>query len=193
MWQDIRHGLRMLAKAPGFAALAMLSIGIGVGANAAMFGVADTMVLRPLTMSRANELVTVTAVVSRAGFQSPSTRALSYPDFVDIKRDARSFSSLFAYRLTVVGMATQADQPAERTFGMAVSGNFFDAIGVQPALGRARRSHAMTSHHDGSESRCAAQLPQREAHVHGEVAEPHRVLRPFDDAARQRFGVQIRT
>ena len=91
MWQDLRHGLRMLGKNPGFTALAVLSFAIGVGANAAMFGLADTMVLRPLTISRPNDLVTVSAVVPRAGFQSPSTRALSYPDFQDI-RTARAAS-----------------------------------------------------------------------------------------------------
>ena len=63
MWQDLRHGLRMLGKNPGFTALAVLSIAIGVGANAAMFGVADTMVLSPLTIARPDDLVTVTAVV----------------------------------------------------------------------------------------------------------------------------------
>ena len=136
MWQDLRHGLRMLGRNPGFTALAVLSFAIGVGANAAMFGLADTMVLRPLTIPRPNDLVTVSAVVPRAGFQSPATRALSYPDFQDIRTGSRSFEALFVYQLTLAGMAVRADQVPERTFGMAVSGGFFDVIGVQPALGR---------------------------------------------------------
>jgi macrolide transport system ATP-binding/permease protein len=136
MWQDLRHGLRMLGKNPGFTALAVLSFAIGVGANAAMFGLADTMVLRPLTIPRPTDLVTVSAVVPRAGFQSPSTRALSYPDFEDIRTASRSFERLFVYQLTLAGLAVRADQPPERTFGMAVSGGFFDAVGVQPVFGR---------------------------------------------------------
>ena len=58
LWQDLTHGARMLRKNPGFAFVAMASIAIGVGANAAMFSLADTLVLRPLTVPRASEIVT---------------------------------------------------------------------------------------------------------------------------------------
>ena len=71
MWQDLKHGVRMLRKNPGFSFVAMLSIAIGVGANAAMFSVADTLVLRPLTVPRPNELVTVTTVVPRVRLREP--------------------------------------------------------------------------------------------------------------------------
>ena len=69
-WQDLKHGARMLRKNPGFSFVAMASIAIGVGANAAMFSLADTLVLRPLTVPRANEIVTVAAVVPKSGFSS---------------------------------------------------------------------------------------------------------------------------
>jgi putative ABC transport system permease protein len=137
MWQDLRHGVRMLGKNPGFSALAVLSIAIGVGANAAMFGVADTIMLRPLTVSRPDQLMTVTAIVPRAGFQSPAARALSYPDFLDVATETRSFAALFAYRVTLAGIALRPEEPPRRAFGMAVTGRFFDTIGVQPAQGRA--------------------------------------------------------
>ena len=136
-WQDLKHGARMLRKNPGFSFVAMASIAIGVGANAAMFSLADTLVLRPLTVPRANEIVTVAAVAPKSGFSSPTSSALSYPDYVDVRNQARSFSSLFAFRLIVASFADRADQPAQRKFGMAVSGNLFDALGVQPVLGRA--------------------------------------------------------
>ncbi|HLG56118.1 MAG TPA: ABC transporter permease [Vicinamibacterales bacterium] len=136
MWQDLKYGARMLAKNPGFTFVAVLSIAIGVGANAAMFSVADTLVLRPLTVPRASEIVTVTGVVPRTGFVSPTSSTLSYPDYVDVRDQARSFSSLMAYRLIVASFADRADQPAQRKFGMAVSGNLFESLGVQTAIGR---------------------------------------------------------
>jgi predicted permease len=135
--QDLKHGARMLVKNPGFALVAVVSIAIGVGANAAMFSVADTLVLRPLTVPRAGDIVTVTAVVPRSGFEPPQTAALSYPDYTDVRDQSQSFTSLVAYRLVVATFATRADDLARRLFGVAVSGNLFDTLGVQPELGRA--------------------------------------------------------
>ena len=135
--QDFRHSARMLVKNPGFAFVAIVSIAIGVGANAAMFSVADTLVLRPLTVPHADDIVTVAAVVPRAGFAPPQSAALSYPDYLDVRDQSQSFASLFAYRLVVATFATRTDDVARRAFGVAVSGNLFDALGVQPAIGRA--------------------------------------------------------
>ena len=136
LWQDLRYGARMLGRNPGFALIAIVSIAVGVGANAGMFSVADTLVLRPLSASRPSEIVNVTAVVPRSGFASPVTAAVSYPDFVEVRDHASSFASLMAYQLVVTGFASSAEQPSQRTFGVAVSGNFFDTLGARPALGR---------------------------------------------------------
>jgi macrolide transport system ATP-binding/permease protein len=137
LWQDLTHGARMLRKNPGFAFVTIASIAIGVGANAAMFSLADTLVLRPLTVPRASEVVTLTAVVPNSGFLSPTSSALSYPDYEDVRDQARSFASLAGFRLIAISFADRADQPAQRKFGMAVSGNLFDTLGVQAARGRA--------------------------------------------------------
>ncbi len=126
----------MLVKNPGFSFIAMASIAIGVGANAAMFSVADTIVLRPLTASRPSEIFTVTAVVPNSGFASPTSSVLSYPDYVSIRDENRSFASLMAYRLVLASFADRVDQPPQRKFGLAASGTLFDTLGVQPALGR---------------------------------------------------------
>ena len=134
--QDLKHGWRMLVKNPSFALVAIVSIAIGVGANAAMFSVADTLVLRPLTIPRANEIVTVTAVLPPSGFVPPQTAALSYPDYIDVRDQSQSFTSLVAYRLVVATFATRANDLARRAFGVAVSGNLFDTLGVPPELGR---------------------------------------------------------
>ena len=98
LWQDFTHGARLLRKNPGFAFVAIASIAIGVGANAAMFSLADTLVLRPLTVPRASEIVAVSAVVPNSGFQSPTSSALSYPDYEDVRDQAQSFDSLVAFR-----------------------------------------------------------------------------------------------
>jgi macrolide transport system ATP-binding/permease protein len=137
LWQDLTHGARMLRKNPGFAFVTMASIAIGVGANAAMFSLADTLVLRPLTVPRANEIVTLSAVAPNSGFLSPTSSALSYPDYEDVRDQTRSFASLAAFRLITASFADRADQPAQRKFGMAVSGSLFDMLGVQAARGRA--------------------------------------------------------
>jgi predicted permease len=137
IWQDLKHGVRMLRKNPGFSFVAMTSIAVGVGANAAMFSLADTLVLRPLTAPRSDEIVNVTTVVPKSGFSTPTSAALSYPDYEEVRDRNRSFSSLAGFRLIVASFANRNDQPAQRTFGMAVSGNLFDMLGVQPVLGRA--------------------------------------------------------
>src|SRR5687768_13283505 len=90
-WQDLRHGARMLVKNPGFSLIAVVSIAIGVGANVAMFSVADGLVLRPLPVPRPGEVVTVSATAPGIGFRNPR---LSYPDYVDLRDRSRSFDGL---------------------------------------------------------------------------------------------------
>ena len=137
-WQDVRHGTRMLLKHRGFAAVAMLSIALGVGANAAMFSLADALVLRPLPVPRATEVVALsgnpTAVTSSAGFGV--NRNLSYLEYRDVRERARSFEGLFAYRVVLTGFAVRPGDPTQQVLGMGVSGNFFRVLGVPPALGR---------------------------------------------------------
>jgi macrolide transport system ATP-binding/permease protein len=137
IWHDLKHGVRMLRKNPGFALVAMASIAIGVGANAAMFSLADTLVLRPLTAPRPSEIVNVTTVAPKSGLTTPNASALSYPDYEEVRDRNRSFSGLAAFRLIVASFADSTHQAAQRKFGMAVSGNLFDMLGVQPVLGRA--------------------------------------------------------
>src|SRR5688572_25174449 len=94
--QDLRHGARMLAKSPGFTLIAIASIAIGVGANAAMFSLADGLVLRPLQVPRAGDIVAISAIAPRANQGFGSNRLLSYPDYVDLRDRAQSFDGLLA-------------------------------------------------------------------------------------------------
>lgn len=130
--QDLSHGARMLLKSPGFALVAIISIAIGVGANAAMFSVADGLVIRPLPVPRPGEIVTIRAIVPD-GIRNNS---LSYPEFLDVRTQSHSFSSVVAYTLCVTSFVDRPDDPAQRRVGLAVSSNHFDAAGLTPALGR---------------------------------------------------------
>ncbi len=133
IWQDLRHGMRMLAKNPGFSFVAILSIAIGVGANAAMFSVADGLMLRPLPIPDPNGLMTVSASLPTGEERST---AISYPDYADLRDRARSFDSLAATHGVSVAFARRREESARGTYGLAVSASFFDVLRVRPALGR---------------------------------------------------------
>jgi putative ABC transport system permease protein len=133
IWQDLRHGMRMLAKNPGFSLVAILSIGIGVGANAAMFSVADGLMLRPLPVPNPNGLMTVSATLPTGEVRSGGN---SYPDYADLRDRAQSFESLAAMDGVTVAFARRRDESARGTFGLAVSANFLDVMRIRPALGR---------------------------------------------------------
>ena len=131
--QDVRHGARMLLKNPGFTAIAVLSIAIGVGANAAMFSIADGLILRPLAVPDPGGVVVVgttrpTGAVRYGG--------ISYPDYVDLRDRVRSFAGLAATRTVLASLTRSRGEIAQGTLGAAVSANFFDVLRVRPALGR---------------------------------------------------------
>ena len=123
----------MLLKNLGFTLVAIASIAIGVGANAAMFSLADAFVLRPLTVPQPGGIVAVSAVPSVQGLRNP---AMSYRDYVDVRDGTRSFERIAAYQLVAVGFATAKDELAQRKVGVASSENLLDASEVTPALGR---------------------------------------------------------
>src|SRR6266545_13442 len=126
IWQDLRHGARMLRKNPGFTTIAIISIAIGVGANAAMFSLADGLVIRPLPVTRPGEVLTIAGIAPATFVNTP----LSYPEYIDVREQTRSFGGVVAYGLVVTSFVTRADEPAQRRAGMVVSGNYFDAMDV---------------------------------------------------------------
>src|SRR5438477_6965308 len=92
-WQDVRYGLRVLAKNPGFTAIAVLTLALGIGANTALFSVVNGVLLNPLRFPSPDELV--------AGYtKSPTFQesSVSYPNFLDWQKDSHSFASLFGFR-----------------------------------------------------------------------------------------------
>src|SRR5262245_10998905 len=106
MWRDLQHGLRVLMKNPGFTIIAVISIAIGVGANAAMFSVADGLVFRPLPVPRASEVVSVLGQARDTGF---GNRSLSYPDYVDVRDRSTRFQNLIAYTIVITSFTNRAN------------------------------------------------------------------------------------
>ena len=135
--QDVRYALRMMRKNPGFTIVAILSLAIGIGANTAVFSIADALLLRPLPIPRPGEVITVGSTASIQGF---SSLVASYRDYVDIRDRSKSFEGLAAFTELTVGFATERDALPKLRIGMLVSGNFFSVMRVEPRLGRTFRS-----------------------------------------------------
>jgi macrolide transport system ATP-binding/permease protein len=131
--QDVRHGARMLLKNPGFSLVSILSIGVGVAVSAAMFSVADGMVMRPLPVPRASEVMVIGGTSpDNQGFDTP----LSYRAYLDVRDQARSFTGISAHRVLVTSFARRREDQTESRLGFAVSGNLFDVLEVRPTVGR---------------------------------------------------------
>ena len=130
LWQDIRYGLRMLAKSPGFTSVAILTLALGIGANTAIFSVVSAVLLRSLPFPAPKKLVRVVSV--RAHDNAPDNA--SYPDFTDWRAQSHAFSQMAAYRtesLTLTGQGNPA-----HIDGAVVSAELFPLLGVRPILGR---------------------------------------------------------
>jgi len=125
--QDIRYSLRVLRKSPGFTIAAVLTLALAIGANAVVFAVLNALILRPLNVPHAESLFTV----ERGAEKEQST---SYPDYLDLRDRNRAFTALTAYILTDVGLDT-GHNPSH-VWCYEVTGNYFDALEIQPFLGR---------------------------------------------------------
>jgi predicted permease len=129
LWQDLRYAVRMLAKAPAFTAVAILTLALGIGANTALFSVINSVLLAPLPFPQADRLMALFS--KRIAFD---TASIPYPNFLDWQRNNRTFASLSCYRPDDFNL-TGAGQ-AEHILGEMVSADFFTTLGVQPASGR---------------------------------------------------------
>ena len=128
--QDIRYGVRMLRKSPGFAVVAIITLALGIGANTAIFSVVNGVLLNPLPYPQPEQLM---ALYQRTTQFAESS--ISYPNFLDWQRDNRSFSAIAAYRSEDFNL-TQMGKP-ERLKGGMISASFFPLFGVKPVIGRA--------------------------------------------------------
>ena len=134
MIQNLGYAIRMLRKSPGFTVVAVCSLAIGIGANSAIFSLADAILLRPLPVLHASEVVSV-------NMHSPSDPAsdVSYRDYVDFRDKIHSFHGLIAFNQTRLAYRQRPDAMTQMKVGFLVSGNLFRDMGVEPTLGRGFR------------------------------------------------------
>src|SRR6266481_5351326 len=128
---DIRFGFRQLIKQPGFAALAIISMALGIGANTSIFSLVDTALLRPLAVKEPSQLVELYGTLHNGADWSLQT----YPNYKEYRDRSTVFSGLFVYRVVVSSLTV--NKSSQRVWGYLVSGNYFDVLGVNPMLGRA--------------------------------------------------------
>ncbi len=129
--QDLRFALRMLGKNPGFTAVAMLTLALGIGANTAIFSVVYGVLLQPLPYKNSSRLLVLNETTPKVGMVS-----VSYPNFLDWRADARKLSQFAAVYSVRFNMAGASVSQPENISGEAVSHNFLSMLGVQPILGR---------------------------------------------------------
>ena len=128
MFQDLRFGIRTLVRNPGFAAVAILTLALGTGATSAIFSLVYGVVLRPLPYREPDRLL---SVFEHRGFNMN----LTAPDYLDWRAAATAFEQLAAAASTTANLTGLGGEP-ERVIAARVSGNYFDTLGVPPALGR---------------------------------------------------------
>ncbi len=137
LWNDIRFGLRILAKSPGFTAIAVLTLALGIGANTAIFSLMNQVLLRELPIQNPNELEILRApgpVTGHVSTDGDETESFSYP----VYKGLRDTNSVFSGILARYGFSASVSShgQTDRAVGEVVSGNYFDVLGVRPAIGR---------------------------------------------------------
>lgn len=130
MLQDLRYGLRALRKSPGFATIAVITLALGIGANTAVFGIVNALILRPYTFPQLDQLV----ILRASGANVTSEVKIAPADFLDLQRETSIFQGLFAYRLKESNLTAGGE--AEPVVTCEVSPNFLDVIGEKPLMGR---------------------------------------------------------
>src|SRR5947199_117549 len=127
LWQDLRFAVRMLKKNPGFTIVAVLTLAVAIGANAVVFSVMNGVLLRALKVPQPENLYTL-----EHGSDKDSSE--SYPDYLDLRDRNRTFDGLIAYNIDQAALDTGKNP--SRAWVYEVSANYFEALGIQPYLGR---------------------------------------------------------
>jgi predicted permease len=130
MLTDLKFALRMLIKSPGFSTVAFLAIALGIGVNTTIFGIVNTLLLRPLPVGHSQELVRVFTTDSHINGNQPN----SYLNFLDYTKQNSAFDAMAGY--VFIGMGMTRGSETLNVAGLMVSGNYFDLLGVRPIMGR---------------------------------------------------------
>src|SRR5579863_1833614 len=129
LMEDIRYGLRMLRKAPGFALVVVLTLALGIGANTALFSVVNGVLLHPLPYPEPDQLVRLHE--SKPSFE---TGSISYPNFRDWQKENQTFSAMAISRDNSFALTGSGE--AEQLSAELTSSDFFSLLGVKPVIGR---------------------------------------------------------
>ncbi|HEV2349970.1 MAG TPA: ABC transporter permease [Terriglobia bacterium] len=130
--QDLRYGLRMLAKNPGFTAVAVLTLALGIGGNSTVFSWVEAVLLHPLTLVRdSGRMVAIETVMPNGEFHTSS-----YPDYKDYRDASQTFSGMIGFELVAVNTKLESEEQPQRDWGLLVTENYFDVLGVNAARGR---------------------------------------------------------
>jgi putative ABC transport system permease protein len=130
IWQDLRYGARVLGRSPGFTAVAVITLALGIGANTAIFSLFNKAILRPLPVTEPDRIIALNNTKGNGrGFPS-----FSYPNYKDLRDRNDTMSGLIAYAVAPVSLSH--DGINERVWGYLASGNYFEVLGAKPALGR---------------------------------------------------------
>ncbi len=134
LFQDLRYALRQLRKSPGFTAVAVITLALGIGANTAIFSVVNGVLLRPLAFKNPGQLVRIWHVPPAKSFPGMTTFAVSTANYLDWQRQNQVFERMAIYNYH--GFTLTGGQKPEQVDASAVSSGFFATLGVQPMLGR---------------------------------------------------------
>jgi len=143
MWQDVRVGLRVLRKSPGFTCVAVLTLALGIGASTAIFSVVDVVLLRPLPFRSPSSLIALHEGIPKMGYPK---MGFSPPDYAIFARHQRSFGSVGVFRDEHVDISGEGEP--ERITAARVSASLFPMLGAEPTLGRNFTSEEDTPGHN---------------------------------------------
>src|SRR5512136_1491595 len=129
---DLRFGLRLLLRSPGYTAIAALSLGLGIGVNTMTFSGINSILLKEIPVHDPARVVVVNTVDEK---NADFARAISRPNFQDFQAKNQVFDGLTAYQHIPLALSAAGGEP-EVVTGVLVTGNYFDVLGVKPALGR---------------------------------------------------------
>ena len=164
--QDVRYGLRMLGKSPGFTIVAAITLSLAIGANAVVFSILNALVLRPVNVPQGQSLY----MIERGKDRAPSN---SYLDYLDLRDRNRSFTGLIAYEMAPAGLDIHGNPSPIWLY--EASGNYFDELGIQPYLGRF--FHSSDEHGPNSAPYVVLSYAYWQSHFQGDQSVAGRVVR----------------
>lgn len=132
IWRSFRHGLRILFRKPVFALAVLLSLMLGIGVNTALFTLLDRLFLNPLAIEKPEEVISVFQTLRERG-EFVGHRNLGFPNYLDYRDKNQALAGLAAFQWGLMNLTGVAD--SQRVLGMHASSNYFDLLGVQPAVG----------------------------------------------------------